>query len=327
MSMPLWSKRLAWIFKLLFFLASCWLIYGHLKSEISESGSVFFGQHSAVSSLNGSWLILTLFLALLNWFAEAVKWRYIVSPLEQVRLITAFKAFFNGTAVSLFTPNRSGEFAGRILYLKGGNRIRGAFLTFIGSTAQLLVTVQAGLLAFVILAPLLNTGLFPSEGITTVLALLLFIAATWGWLRMPDLVGFLQKIRLIGNWRSDLQVWKEVRKSTMLIVWGMSCIRYVVFICQQYCIFRFLSYPVPLDIVALYSALSFLLISVIPSIALSELGVRGGVTVSLFGLAGVPASIVLAATILLWSVNVAQPALFGAFSVFFMKPGKASSSA
>jgi uncharacterized membrane protein YbhN (UPF0104 family) len=67
------------------------------------------------------------------------------------------------------------------------------------------------------------------------------------------------------------------------------------------------------------SALSFFLITIIPSIALGELGVRGGVNIAVFGFGGWMSSDVLMVTFALWFVNLVIPALLGACSILFLK--------
>ena len=58
------------------------------------------------------------------------------------------KAVFLGITVSIFTPNRIGEFGGRIFCLKSADRIKGVIITILGNVAQLLVTIIFGSIAF-----------------------------------------------------------------------------------------------------------------------------------------------------------------------------------
>ena len=56
----------------------------------------------------------------------------------------------SGLSVSLAmnTPNGSGEYFGRILYVKEGNRLRAITLTLVGSISQLIVTMVLGTIGF-----------------------------------------------------------------------------------------------------------------------------------------------------------------------------------
>jgi len=326
MNVSAWWNKSGWLFRWTFFLLSVFLIYYHLRAESAIFSSVFFPDDFLNSRIDLYWLIPTFLLAPLNWVVEAFKWRLMMRQVEVVSMKTSLIAFFNGTAVSLFTPNRSGEFAGRIPYLEKRNRIRGTLMTFIGSSAQLLVTLQAGLLALLFVRPFSIPETVQSIVAIALLILLVLVAVTWAWTKVPAWAGFLQKFKVLEKWKADLTVWDEVGSEVLLKAWLLSFFRYSIFITQQFCIFQLLSFQIAFHSVVVFSAVSFLIITIIPSFALGELGIRGGVAVTLFGLAAVPASVVLTATFTLWAINVAQPALYGAVAVLFLRKSNFSSS-
>ncbi|WP_315820407.1 hypothetical protein [Paraflavitalea speifideaquila] len=59
------------------------------------------------------------------------------------------ESHFYGHYNGLFTPNRIGEYVGRILYIQENKRIQAISLTIVCSMAQLLVTLLAGMVALV----------------------------------------------------------------------------------------------------------------------------------------------------------------------------------
>ena len=61
------------------------------------------------------------------------------------------------------------------------------------------------------------------------------------------------------------------------------------------------------------------IISIIPTIAISEIGIRGSVAVYLFSLVSANILGILSATFVLWVINLLLPALIGAFFVFTLK--------
>src|SRR5262249_38493522 len=89
------------------------------------------------------WLVLLLMP--LNWGIEARKWQLALRPLGGIGYRNAFRAGFTGTTMASFTPNRKGEYLGRILYVKEGQRIKAISLTMACSIAQLMVTLLIGL--------------------------------------------------------------------------------------------------------------------------------------------------------------------------------------
>src|SRR5882672_7911549 len=68
-------------------------------------------------------------MVLLNWGIEARKWQLLMRPLEKISLARSFKAILAGLALALNTPNRIGEYGGRILYVHEGHRIQAVSLT------------------------------------------------------------------------------------------------------------------------------------------------------------------------------------------------------
>ena len=91
---------------------------------------------------------LAFILIFLNWGIETVKWKFLIQKIEQLSFFKTFSAVMGGVAVSSFTPNRVGEFAGRMLFLKNKLDTRVVALTVIGSMSQLLMTFFMGLYGF-----------------------------------------------------------------------------------------------------------------------------------------------------------------------------------
>ncbi|MCK7559184.1 flippase-like domain-containing protein [Chitinophaga sedimenti] len=90
-------------------------------------------------------LIGVILLMLLNWGIEARKWQLLVKPLEAVPFRRAFMAILSGVSLSINTPNRIGEYGGRILYVKNRNKLKAIAATVVGSFSQLIATAVFGL--------------------------------------------------------------------------------------------------------------------------------------------------------------------------------------
>ncbi len=97
--------------------------------------------------------VAMLFLMIVNWSIESVKWKWLINQAEEVSFLKSFQAVLGGLAVSVFTPNRVGEFIGRVFILKKTDPIKAILLTIIGSFSQLLVTVVLGTAAYLVFAP------------------------------------------------------------------------------------------------------------------------------------------------------------------------------
>ncbi len=54
---------------------------------------------------------------------EAIKWQIALRPVQSISFTRAFKAILAGTCIASFTPNRVGEYLGRMLFVDPGNKI------------------------------------------------------------------------------------------------------------------------------------------------------------------------------------------------------------
>ena len=82
-----------------------------------------------------------------NWGLETKKWQILIKDLEQISFLKAYKAVFSGQAFALNTVNNLGEYVGRILFLREGNRLKAISLTMVGSLSQVLMTFIMGFIA------------------------------------------------------------------------------------------------------------------------------------------------------------------------------------
>lgn len=318
-----WYERGWWLLKVAAFIISCAFIGWHIRAELNMVGRA--AELFRLSALFSEGIWLVLLLALLNWSLEALKWKHLIAKVEPVGFITALRAFFNGITVSFFTPNRTGEFAGRVLYLHRNQAIHGALLTFVGSTAQLLVTIQFGASAAMVYA-----GLFIELDHTVLLTvrcclLLLVILCTWTWWKLPRLVQFTDRLNIRPAWKEKVHIWDQCSTSDKLYVWALSVLRYAVFTMQAVLMYRAAGLTAGWTELAGLTALSYFFITLIPSIALGELGIRGGVNIALFGYAGALSSDILLATFGIWMINLVLPAMLGAISLLFLKNSRRSS--
>ena len=93
-----------------------------------------------------------------NWGIEALKWKVCIQKIQRINFMTAFKAILSGVSFSVSTPNRIGEYLGRVLYMEEGKRIKAVSLTIVGSMSQLIITLLMGCIGFVVLLPRIEAG-------------------------------------------------------------------------------------------------------------------------------------------------------------------------
>ncbi len=283
-------------------------------------------------------LLIIILMMVINWCLEAYKWKYLIGKIEKVSFFKAFQAVLTGVSISSFTPNRVGEFFGRVFILREASHIEGILITMVGSVSQLLITVFAGSASLVILIPHLLPDAAYSHGylyygiisIVTVLDLLLLAL----FFNLSFLSALKERI-LKNRWkklRRFFRVFAFFRNRELATVMALSLTRYIVFSTQFYLLLELFDVSIPYPTAMMLISLVYFMMAIIPTIALTELGIRGSVALYFFGmyfghlhttLANLSLGVFAASTIL-WMINLGFPALVGTIFVFrlqfFRKP-------
>ena len=89
-------------------------------------------------------LTATVLLIVPNIAIDSLKWKLVMIQHEKVSWLQSLQAVSAGIALGIITPNRIGDFAGKALFLKTYDKIKGAIASFIGSIAQTLAIVCCG---------------------------------------------------------------------------------------------------------------------------------------------------------------------------------------
>ncbi len=267
------------------------------------------------------WSVMAVFLLMLvNWGIEAWKWRWLMNHVERMTFLRAFKATIAGTSIGIITPNRVGEFAGRVLFLAPENRWRGGFATALGSIAQFVVTLMAGGAAL----GLQRVSALNADGVNefeTVGSLALIALVAGGAVVLffsPQLLRQLfLMVPFLKRWESASAILEGYRRPELIRVMGLSVMRYAVFTFQFMLVLSVVA-DVPLAGSMLVVPIIYLLTTLVPTMMLTELGVRGSVAVALFDQMGSPGAVLLA-SFLVWLINIATPALAGSLILLFAR--------
>ena len=105
----------------------------------------------------------------------------------------------------------------------------------------------------------------------------------------------------------------------LLKVLSYSIARYLIFTTQFFILLQLFDVQILYtDAIILIMSMLFV-VSVIPTIAITEIGVRGSVALALFGLVSANAVGILSATFVLWIINLLIPSLIGVIFIFTLK--------
>ncbi len=290
--------------------------------------------------LNGSLafsLILVFLLMLANWSIEAFKWRFMISKIEDISFFSSLKGILAGISVGTFTPNRVGEFMGRVFNLKIASPWKAIFISIIGSMSQLLVTFLLGSISIAILGEMYfkvhDQNLRFFFYVFLFLLLIIDIIFILMYFNVSFINSFINK-RIKKRWkriRSYLYVFSIFNNKELLKVLSLSFIRYSIFSFQFYILLAAFQVPISMFESIILTSFIYFAMAAIPTIALAEVGIRGSVAIGVFSYyfeylrsyEAINPLAILAASSVLWLINLAIPAIIGNFYVgnlhFFYK--------
>lgn len=271
-----------------------------------------------LSYLSDQWgyFLLIVLLMVLNWYLESIKWQLAICSKVHLNAKQAFASVLAGTGVSLFTPNRSGEFLGRWFWLEESERPYAIPASIIGSMSQLFITLLAGALAWTIgeskaeFSGIWMTAVLLSVGLMGLIFLLVFrINSLLPWVRL-----YLEKKQLLPY----IQFVMSMPVNVKWKIFGWSALRYAVFSFQFALLLQLFTHQPFVGFIPALSKVYFAQ-TLIPSFAFAELGIRGTVVLTFLGSRASAETLILS-TGLIWTINLLLPGIAGTLLLAFKKP-------
>jgi hypothetical protein len=267
-------------------------------------------------------LVLVLTLMIVNWAIEAVKWKLSVQIIQKINFIKAFKAVLSGVSFSVSTPNRMGEYLGRVLYMEEGNRLRTISLTIVSSMSQLIITLLMGSVGIIFLMPKIQTAEFVSVLWVKVLlygVVAALIVLTVFYFRLSWLIRWIDRFPRSNRYTYLVTALEDLNATLLLKLLSLSLIRFIVFIIQYYLLFRLFGTGINWWQGFWAVSVSFIILSIIPTFAIAELGLRGKVSLKLLGLFSMNDLGITIATGMIWFINLVVPAIIGSLLILGIK--------
>jgi hypothetical protein len=260
---------------------------------------------------------VVIFLMVVNWVLESFKWQYLTRKLVKITAWEAIEAVFCGLTWAIFTPNRIGEYGGRVLFLPNRRRIHGVFAMAVGSFGQNVITNVLGLSALMWFAftykPInlwLATGLSIGAIGFIVLILVFYFHIRW-------LVTLLNKIRFLKKYHRFFDIIGRYRFRELLNIMWFCLSRFFVFSFQYYLVIHLLMPQIPVFPMMMMVFILFFIQSALPSLDLLDVGVRSMTASAFFVYITDQKLAVIAAVSSIWLINLIIPAILG--SVFVLK--------
>ncbi|WP_069660647.1 lysylphosphatidylglycerol synthase transmembrane domain-containing protein [Arcticibacter eurypsychrophilus] len=261
-------------------------------------------------------MIALFILMLLNWFLESLKWKFLVQHIERISILKAVESVFCGLTWAIFTPNRIGEYGGRIFFLTPRKRVFGAIAMAVGAVGQMVITNVVGAVAvlwfiwnFIPIDKWLLYALIPVVIVFSLFFLLFYFNIKW-------LIGLLSRISFLKQFKKFYMILARYSKRDLMIVFNYAMTRFIVFT-SQYCLVIHLLIPeIPILGMVMMIFILFFVQSALPSLDLLDVGVRAMTATYFFSFITQHEVAIMASTACIWFINLIIPAILGAGFVF-----------
>lgn len=288
-----------------------------IYSKIIENENLKFIDFVSFLKKNSKFSVKTIlflvFLSLFNWFFEILKWLQLVKIIKPISIKSALTQSLAALTTSLITPNRIGDYGAKAMYYIKSLRPKIVMLNLLGNFAQMAITTLLGCIGFILFTKRysIEINYYKLSRIALVILIIgLFV-----------LFGMKQKRYKIKGFSISaiLNFIKSIPLKTHCITILLSLIRYAIFSFQFYYLLKIFGVDINYSNAMVVITSMYLLASIIPTIAIFDVVVKGSIAVYLFGFLGVDELTILSITTLMWLLNFVIPSLIGSYFVLNFK--------
>lgn len=309
------------IVKIVIVLLGVWILYKKLFHNQNITQLWTDLKLSVTTTNNILLILLVLFLVPVNIYLEGIKWKIQLKPIENISNWKSFLSIFTGITAGMFFPNRMGNFLGRIFMLEKGDRIKAAMVTIVGGMGQMIATVSIGLIASIFFVKKYLVLL--TIAVILIIATLLIMYFNIHFLKCFQ---FLIPKKFKEKTKEYFEIFSLYNKKELLKILAISFLRYFLYTFQFVLLIWAFNVPLTYFKAMIAISLTYILMMIIPFITITEIAVRGSVSILVFEkwliINGINISygmMVFSASSLLWIFNIAIPSIIGLFLTYRLK--------
>jgi hypothetical protein len=256
-------------------------------------------------------LLIVLLLMPFNWLIEALKWKMSISGIVNISIKLALIGVLSGISLGFVTPHAVGDYFARIWTLDHTDRKKTIGPIMLNRVAQLLPTLVFGSLSLYVVFDQLEISTYNYLGSFPLL--LVFISCA---LFIVSAMLFLKYGKHFKELKSYLNVLRNIAIIDYAKIIGLSFLRYAIFSVQFIILLSLFDIDISLVNQFLGVAFIFLCKSVLPTFNFfNDLGVREFSAIIYFDVFAIETAPIILASLVLWLVNIALPAILGLFFI------------
>ena len=265
---------------------------------------------------NNMILLLIVGLMCLNWLFEAIRWKCLISSIQNITIIHSMHSVLVGITAGLLTPKRLGEAGGRIVVMDRDNQIKGIPAFALGSVIQTSVTAFFGIVAGLALIFHYTTHGLENINLLLIISSIVLLLLLFLIFNLPLTVKWLLKISWMKKYAHIFNTLPSQSRKKTAILLGISMLRYLTFSFQFFLLIRLFDQSAGVMETFTGIGLTYFIVTFLPLSSLVELGVRGSVAGFVFGMFTIQPGSGVLAVFSLWIINLGLPAILGAFIVY-----------
>ncbi|MGC6429894.1 MAG: hypothetical protein ACON5F_02515 [Jejuia sp.] len=320
LALPYKTKQFFFVLiKLSIVVGAAYFIYEKLtnNTELPFSDFIQFTSKKAVFVPKN--IVFLLFLSILNWFLEVLKWQKLVSVVQKISLTTATDQCLGALTASLFTPNRIGEYGAKVIYFPSRFRNKIVGINLIGNVLQMSITIILGVWGLITFVNSYDVAIdyFKVAQLGLIMLILIGIVFLGTTQKRFQIKGFS-----ITGFKKFIF---NIPQLTLVSAFLLSLFRYMVFSFQFYSILKLFQVNLLYSEAMVVITSMYIIASIIPSIFIFDVVIKGGVALYLFSFLNINPLIILCTVMLMWILNFAIPSCFGGYYVLNFKLPKPES--
>ncbi len=297
------------LIKLSIVFGAFYFIYKKLTTNDNLDFSVFVDFLSKNDIFSTKNIVLVLILSIFNWFFEILKWQNLVSFVKKISLKEASDQSLGALTASLFTPNRVGEYGAKAVYFSKSYRKRVLLLNLLGNVAQMSITVLLGVIGFITFVNKYNIEIsyFKISRLLILIVMVIGFSVFGIKQNRYRIKGF--SIERITDYIRDI----PAKIHALNIIYAI--IRYLIFSFQFYFLLGIFDVELPYFDAMIVITSMYLLASIIPSIFIFDVVIKGSIAVYLFSFLSINELTILSIITIMWLLNFVLPSIFGSYYV------------
>ncbi len=288
-----------------------------IYSKLAENENLKFSDFVAFLIENDTFslkkIIFLLILSAFNWFFEILKWQFLVKTIKNISFRDALEQSLGGLTASLITPNRIGEYGAKAAYFAKPFRKRIVLLNLLGNMAQMTITTVLGSIGSIVFVSRYQIEVDYYKVTRFVFLLIIISAFAFFGIKYT-------KFSIKGY--SINRIFEHVKSISLLVHASnllLSLVRYLIFSFQFYYLLTIFGVEVDYTKAMVLITSMYFLASIVPSVSIFDVVIKGSVAVFLFGYVQVNELTILSIITIMWLLNFATPSLFGSYSILNFK--------